>query len=130
MRNLRSLAFALVVPASLLLAGCAGSIDDGDADVQTVGQGLVSAKRPLAGYVLTPHGYYHESCVAELADDAMAEALAPCAYPRLVLRSDATTAAAATTNGWVTAVSVISSVDPVVPRRTKSSPLAFDHSAS
>ncbi len=100
MRNLRSL--ALVVPASLLLAaGCAGQVDDdGDADVQTVGQGLVSAKRPLSGYVLTPHGYYHQSCVQELADDDVSEALAPCAYPRLILRSDAA-AAAATTNGWV-----------------------------
>jgi hypothetical protein len=62
MRNLRSLALAL--PASLLLAGCAGQADDDGA-----------------------------------ADDELDfAALTPCAYPRLVLRSDA---AAATTNGWV-----------------------------
>ena len=110
MRNFRP--FALV-SASLLLVGCAGQADDdGSDDVQTIGQGLVSATRPLPGYVLTPHGYYHESCVHELADDSeldvaaqavvaadgTTQALASCAYPRLVLRA---AAAAATTNGWV-----------------------------
>ena len=36
---------------------------------------------------------------------------------------------AATINGWAIAVSVISSVDAVVPSRARSSPLAVDHDA-
>jgi hypothetical protein len=111
MRDSRILsAVVLVVPALLLAPGCSGQVDE-DPHVQTLSQGLVSALRPLDGYVLTPHGYYHQSCVHEVPDgaevgvggrvmlaDGSERQLPGCNHPRLVLRNEAVEP---TTNGWV-----------------------------
>jgi hypothetical protein len=111
MRASRIFSSALfLIPLFSFIPGCGGQLED-DPHVQVLSQGLVSALRPPAGYVPTPHGYYHQSCVHEipegaaahvnghvaLADGSMTQ-LPSCNYPRLVLRHDAINP---TTNGWV-----------------------------
>jgi hypothetical protein len=136
-RAVASKAAGLLI-ASALLAACGGPADDTAASSPTVDDGalgVAEAGRPAqvpSGFVATPHGYFHPSCVVELGDDervgdsgevvrqgAERRALAPCRHSRydkvgrLVVKKDAAAnTPPPTVNGWVASISS-TSVGPV-----------------
>jgi len=57
-----------------------------------------SASRVPSGYVATPHGYYHQSCVHQQGGG---DANTPCDHPRVLVLRDPSALSGPTTNGWV-----------------------------
>lgn len=86
----RSTCFALCMVALAAVAGCSGAAEDaGGVAAATANFGLAPAD-----YVITPHGFFHPSCVVTLAADetqkddgtivnaaGVVRTTAPCSYP-------------------------------------------------
>jgi hypothetical protein len=113
----------VVATASLVLIGCGPQVNLGtpgpgsapvpghsvaaaptsDVNLQMISPTLATASAAPAGYLATPHGYYHESCVYNVDenDDAGALRDTACPYPRVLIINTNADNPPDATDGWI-----------------------------